>query len=203
MDTQEAMEHLGVIRRIMESATRLTVLPGKAAIIGGILALIGCGVTWRMMRSFDFGEMCSMGPEARARLIALWVAIVVLAVGIDVLLTMRMARLRGANAWSRLSQLAAYSMGPCVATALALTVALGQRGAWTMAPAVWMMLYGAAVWMTGILSIRAPGLLGLAFFAAGLVTLFWAGPVGLLMIALTFGVGHIVYGVYLLKRFGA
>ena len=202
MEAREAVKHLSTIRRIMESATQLTVLPGKAAIAGGALALAGCGATYGIMESTDFGSMASMPLGRRGALAGMWAGIAVAAIALDVVMTVRLARKRGKDPWSRLSQLAAYAMGPCLAAALLISVALISRNVWDIIPAVWMMLYGAAIWMAGVFSIHAPGLLGLAFFVAGAITLFWAGPVALLMVALTFGVGHVVFGVYLLKEFG-
>lgn len=202
MEAREAAEHLAAIRRIMESATKLTVLPGKAAVIGGVLALAGCAATYAVMRSLDFATMSALTAEKRAVVIAIWGGVGILAVLVDVLLSVRLAQKFGKTPWSRIEQLAAYAMGPCVGVALVLTLALGRRGDWGMAPGIWMMLYGAAVWMTGILSVRAPGILGLGFLVAGVLTIFWLSPFGLAMIALTFGLGHIFYGAYLLRRFG-
>jgi len=202
MDTNEAIEHLAAIRRIMESATKLTVLPGKAAIAGGVLALIGSAVSYWLMGSAGFDAMSRMPPERRMALILLWAAIALLAIGLDVILTVRLAGRSGRSPWSRLGQLAAYAMGPAVFIACVLTIAFGMRNTWEPLPAVWMMLYGVALWMASILSIRAPGVLGLVFILAGVVTLFWAAPIGLIMVALTFGAAHVVLGIYLLRRFG-
>jgi hypothetical protein len=202
MESREAEEHLGRIRRIMESATKLTVLPGKAAIFGGLLVLAASGVTWSVLRSMDFQSMADLSTPRQEQLVLLWVVVAVLAVGADVLLTVRMARRRGKSAWPRLGQLAAYAMGPAILVALALSIAMLKRNEWGLLPAIWMMLYGVGVWMAGILSVRAPGVLGMVFLVAGAVTLFWASSLGLLMVALTFGLGHFIYGVYLTGRFG-
>lgn len=203
MDQSKAAEELAKIRRIMESATQLTVLPGWAAIIGGIIALFGCGLTYRLTGSLDLAAVSLLEPGARATVIALWVLVGVLGVLIDVVLTVRLAKKRGKNPWGRLAQLAAYAMGPPLVAALAFSVALASMGHWGLLPAVWMILYGTAVWMAGILSIRAPGVLGLFFIAMGILALFWASPFALIAVALTFGVGHIAFGVHLLLRFGS
>ena len=203
MDANEATRELAAIRRIMESATQITVLPGWAAIIGGGLALTGCGATYALMGSADFAVMSGLEARTRAAVIALWVGIATAAVAIDVIMTVRLARRRGREPWSRLSQLAAYSMGPAVCAAVAIGLAVALRGEWGLLPGICMMLYGIAVWMAGILSIHAPGVLGLVFLLLGAVTLFWAAPVGLVMVGVTFGAGHVVFGAYLLARFGA
>ncbi len=202
IEAREAAEHLAAIRRIMESATKITALPGKAALTGGALALGGCAGSYALMRSLDFAALAGLPASKRAAVIALWGGVGILAVLCDVVLSVRLARRNGRSPWSRLEQLALYAMGPCLGVALALTLALGARGDWGLAPGIWMMLYGAAVWMTGILSVRAPGILGAVFVAFGIATVFWVAPIALIMVALTFGAGHIAYGVYLLRRFG-
>jgi len=202
MDANEAAKHLATIRRIMESATRLTVLPGRAAILGGLLALAGCGVTYWQMGSLDLAQINTLAASLRHRLICVWAAVAVLGIAMDVLMTVLTARKHGQRAWSRLAQMAAYTVGPGIAAGLFLTVALGMQGQWQMVPGVWMMLYGVALWMASVMSVRAPSVLGLVFFAAGALTIFWLSHVALLMVGLTFGVAHIVYGIYLLARFG-
>jgi len=202
MDSREAVEHLATIRKIMESATKLTVLPGQAAIAGGILALAGSAVSYWLMGGMNFAAVSQMPDERRISLILLWVIVAVAAIGLDIALTIRLARRNGKSPWSRLAQLAAYAMGPAVLVAVALSVAFGLRGLWEPLPAIWMMLYGVAIWMASILSTRAPGLLGLVFIGCGAITLFWAAPVALAMVALTFGCAHVAYGVYLIARYG-
>jgi len=200
--TDEAAEHLTVIRRIMESATRITVLPARAAAIGGLLALAGCCASYALTRSLDFAAIGQVSPQRRCAVVGLWVAVATLGIVVDVLMTVRTARRRGVSPWPRMSQLAAYAMGPNILIALALSIALARAGLWGLTPGVWMMCYGAAVWMAGILSLRAPGWLGAAFMVAGVVTLFWLHAVALVMVALTFGLGHVAFGVYLLRKFG-
>ena len=202
MDQHEATENLATIRRIMESATQLTTLPGKAAICGGVLALAGCAVTFWQMRSMDFGAVAKLPEGTRATIIATWAVVAVATILIDIAMTVRLARRKGMNPWSRLSQLAAYAMGPGIAAATLLMVAFVARGEWQLVAPVWMMLYGTAVWMAGILSVRAPRTLGLVFFIAGALTLFWLTPWAVAMVALTFGAAHVAYGIYLIRRFG-
>ncbi len=202
MQPHEAEKQLATIRRIMESATQLTVLPGKAAVIGGLIALVGCAVSYWQVGSLDFGQVNDIEASMRWRLIGVWAAVAVLGVAIDVLMTVRLARKHGEAPWSRLSQLAAYAMGPGIAAGIALTIALARNHQWQMVPGIWMMLYGGAVWTASVMSMRAPSVLGLAFFLVGLVTLFWAASVSLAMIALTFGFGHVIFGIYLIAKFG-
>jgi hypothetical protein len=70
---------------------------------------------------------------------------------------------------------------------------------------LWMMLYGTGVFTVGQFSIQAPRLLGLAFIAAGAVALLVFPAYGVLAAALSFGLLHIAFGLYIIamRRRGA
>ena len=53
MDRDEARARIEQIQRIMERATLWTHLPGPAAVVGGLLVLVGCAVSYGMIRSLD------------------------------------------------------------------------------------------------------------------------------------------------------
>ena len=202
VDVEEAAQHLATIRRIMESAVELTVLPGKGAVTAGVLALAGCAATYWRTGSWDVGVLGTLSPAARGHIIGVWAAVLIVAVGCDVLLMAQAAGKRGRTPWSRLAQMAGCVMGPAVLTGGLISVGLIVHGAWRLIPSVWMLVYGSAVWMASMMSVRVPRVFGAFFFTAGVITLFWAAQVGLLMVAVTFGLGHIVCGIYLAVRFG-
>jgi len=202
VDVKEAAQHLAAIRRIMESAVELTVLPGKGAVAGGALALAGCAATYWRTGSWDVGVLAAVAPSVRGQIIGIWAAVVIVAAGCDVLLMARTAAKRGLTPWSRLGQMVGCVMGPAILTGGLLTVGLIMHGAWRVIPSVWMLVYGSAVWVSSMMSVRVPRAFGAFFFVGGVITLFWASQVGLLMVAATFGLGHVVCGIYLAARFG-
>jgi len=202
MNHDEAAGHLATIRRIMESATQVTVLPGWASVAGGVLALVACGVTFAVTRSLDLGEVGSLSPGQRNALILVWLALGGVAAVVDLIATAREAKRHGRSPWSRMRQLAVYAVGPAVVSAAVISAAFARVGEWGTIPAVWMMLYGAALWTVGVLSVHSPGKLGLVFFAMGLLTCFWLQAISLVTVALSFGLGHIVFGVYRLTTNG-
>lgn len=202
MDAEEAAEHLARIRRIMESATQLTVLPGKAAIVGGVLCLAGCWVTYRLMGCCDFGRMRDLAPSVRMQIVGVWLGVAAAGLAVDIAMTVLSAGRQGRRPWTRLAQMAAYAVGPGVAAGIVLTVALVRRDQWQMVPGTWMVLYGGALWMASVMSVRAPRVLGVAFFVGGVAALLWASHVALVLVGATFGLGHIAFGAYLLARFG-
>ena len=58
MNANEAQNRMQEIQRIMERATLFTLLPGTAAVVGGLMVLAGCAVSYAMMHSLDFADIC-------------------------------------------------------------------------------------------------------------------------------------------------
>jgi hypothetical protein len=51
MDVDEAQARIREIQRIMERATLFTLLPGTAAVVGGLMVLAGCVASFAMVGS--------------------------------------------------------------------------------------------------------------------------------------------------------
>jgi hypothetical protein len=69
-------------------------------------------------------------------------------------------------------------------------------------PGMWLLLYGVGVATAGAFSVRAVPLMGMAFIALGLLTLFVPALDGDLMMALGFGGLQISFGVVIARRHG-
>jgi len=68
---------------------------------------------------------------------------------------------------------------------------------------VWMFCYGIAICAVGLFSVRPVTFLGFAFVIAGAITLLIpAAPYHLIMMAITFGGFHILYGILMARRHG-
>jgi hypothetical protein len=65
---------------------------------------------------------------------------------------------------------------------------------------VWMMLYGTGVYTAGLFSVRSPRILGLTFLALGVVALLFFPEYGVVSAAVSFGLLHIVFGLYILQK---
>ena len=64
MEVDEAQARMREIQRIMETATLFTLLPGTAAIIGGLLVLLGCGASYWLLHSLG---LCRHRAAGHAR----------------------------------------------------------------------------------------------------------------------------------------
>lgn len=200
MEREEALERLNEIQRIAERTTLYTMLPGLPAVIGGILALGGCAASFAMIRSLDFKALLHLPFSTQLGFCVMWTVLGGGAIVQDVVLTSRAARRRGAVPLSRPGQFAALSLSPSVLVAIALTVQfLGDFQIQYVAPA-WMMCYGTGVYAAGLFSVRLPRLLGLAFIAGGMASLFFLADYGVVLVAATFGGLHILFGLEIMRR---
>ncbi len=205
MDADEAAARMQEIQRIMERATLFTLLPGAAAVVGGLLVLAGCAVSHGMIRSLDFAAILDLSFARQASFCVMWLAIGVSGVLVEVILTNRAAARQQLVPAQRPMRVAAFSLTPSVVVAMVLTVKflipLEPRAEEIqyIVP-VWMMLYGTGVYTAGLFSIQPPRLLGLAFLALGVVALLGFPQYGVVSAAVSFGLLHILFGLYILRK---
>lgn len=210
MDREEALARIAEIQRVMERATLYTLLPGGAAVAGGLLVLGGCALSYGILHSLDFAAMLSLPLTQQVVFCLLWLAIGAAGISLEFVLTARTARREGLSSGGRSTRVALVSLSPCVGVAMLLTckflLPLEPRPEEVqyIVP-LWMMLYGAGVFTVGQFSIRAPRLLGLAFIAAGALALLFFQTYGVVAAALSFGLLHIAFGLYVIamRRRGA
>ena len=205
MDVDEAQARMREIQRIMERATLFTLLPGMPAVAGGLLVLSGCAVSYAMFRSLDFADILRLSLGSQAAFCVMWFVIGVIGVLVEVISTTRAAARQQLMPADRPMRVAAFSLTPSVVVAMVLTVKFlipvqpRAEEIQYIVP-VWMMLYGTGVYTAGLFSIRAPRILGLAFLALGVVALLCFPRYGVVSAALSFGLLHIVFGVYILWK---
>jgi len=199
MEQHEAQARMHEIQRIMERTTLYTNLPGAPAVIGGVLALVGCVVSRAMIGTANFADLLGLDVGAQVAFCVIWAALGMTAIAQDVILSTLAARDRGFSPLARPGRLAALSLTPSVFVATVLTVDFMCVGHFRYVAPVWMMCYGTGVYAAGLFSVRLPRLLGMAFIATGVVTLVWPAY-SIALTALSFGVYHIVFGVTVIRR---
>ena len=102
-------------------------------------------------------------------------------------------------------RVAAFSLTPSVVVAMVLTfkflIPLEPKAEEIqyIVP-VWMMLYGTGVYTAGLFSIQPPRILGLTFIGMGIIALLCFPEYGVVSAVLSFGLLHIVFGLYILRK---
>jgi hypothetical protein len=199
---QSAIEHLRVIRSLMEKAHIYRAISAPAALVGGLLA-VGAAI-WSFLRwQHDPGSGC-----ARCFL-TFWLSILAVTASLNTALLAREAIRRGQKPFaSEGMHMALRSLFPSflVGGVFGIGLALFLENM-TLAALVWVVCYGLALLATASFSPRSLVRLGWAFVIAGLLLFCaWAvsseirmlptdeGPAAAVMGA-TFGLLHVVYSL--------
>lgn len=183
-----ALEQLAFIRSTMERAGSFTAVPGLGGIAMGASAL---AAAWFARRQPD-----------NATWLTVWCVEGIVAVAIGALAMAHKANCSGVALSSEPARKFALGFLPPLFAGALLTVPLFQAGMTGLIAAVWLLLYGAAVIAAGTFSVRIVPAMGVAFLALGAVAL--AGPAALrdLYLAAGFGGLHIVFGLWIWRRYG-
>ena len=222
MNANEAQTRIQEVQRIMERTTLFTLLPGTPAVVGGLMVLAGCGVSYAMFRSLDFADILKLSVNNQIIFCVMWFVIGIAGILLEVILTSRAAAKHDLAPNARPLRVAAFSLTPSVIVAMVLTVKFLLpfdpkiwEMIWTfnfdvpLVPRaeeiqyivpVWMMLYGTGVYTAGLFSVRAPRTLGLTFIGLGVIALLCFPGYSVVSAALSFGLLHIVFGLYILHR---
>jgi hypothetical protein len=205
MNSDEAQDRMQEIQRIMERATLFTLLPGTPAVLGGLMVLAGCGASYAMFRSLDFADIIHLSLTYQRVFCVMWFVIGVIGVLLEVILTTKAAAKQQLVPTGRPMRVAAFSLTPSVIVAMVLTVKFlipvepRPEEIRYIVP-IWMMLYGTGVYTAGLFSVRSPRILGLSFLALGVVALLFFPQYGVVSAAVSFGLLHIVFGLYILGK---
>lgn len=201
--TQAAIEHLRVIRSLMEKAHIYRAVSAPAALLGGVLAL---GATiWPVVHA---AQTHGDAAFSNATFLIVWHGILAACTVLNVMLLAREATRRGQSLVSDGMKMALRAVSPplIVGGVLAGGLVIWLQNL-TLAALIWVLCYGLALLATASFSPKSITRLGWAFVIAGLVLfLVWAangevrdlrtdlGPASLVM-ALTFGLLHVVYAI--------
>lgn len=201
--TQAALEHLRVIRSLMEKAHIYRAVSAPAALLGGVLS-IGLSA-WPVVHAAQtHGE----AAFSNSTFLLLWHGILAACTVLNVMLLAREAKDRGQSLISEGMKMALRAVSPPLIVGGTLTLGLVV---WlhnlTLGALIWALCYGLALLATSSFAPKSLIRLGWAFVVTGLLLFIaWAandgvrnlradlGPASLVM-ALTFGLLHLVYAI--------
>ncbi len=184
----EAKENIRYIRELMDRPTQHSTFSGLSGVIAGSTALIGCGATYKL--TIHDHTLTHSGLQ----FVIIWAAVVLISLLADFVITKRPAAQVGKVLLSRLGRQMFLAAVPALFTGVIITLFFVYNHVLNWAYPVWMLTYGCAVCSVAAFSPGHVRILGWTFLACGALTLF-APQYGLEMVALSFGIAHIIYGV--------
>lgn len=183
-----ALDDLTFIRDTMERAGTVTSVPGWGGVAMGASALIA---SWIAARQASGAEW-----------LAVWLAEAVLALGIGGAAMVRKADATRTSLFSRPGRLFVRSFAPPMLAGAVLTPVFYRAGLDGRLPALWLLLYGAAVTVAGATSIRVVPLLGLSFMALGSFAFLAPVSWGNILMAAGFGGLQVGFGLLIARKYG-
>lgn len=183
----KAEDNLRFIRETMERAGSFTAISGWGEMAIGATALAA-------------GWLAASAATAD-RWLALWLGEAAVAIAIAMATTTWKVRDHRVPLVSGPARKFALSFVPPMLAGALLTIALVTRGEHSLLPAVWMLLYGAAVVSAGTFSVRIVPVMGACFMICGAVALVLP-ELRNVMMAVAFGGLHLVFGAAIARRHG-
>jgi hypothetical protein len=183
-----AMENLKFIRETIERSTAFTAVPGYGGVFMGLTAIAAAFIAQNQ-------------PYIRDWLLV-WLGEAILAFAIGLFATWQKAKVAKMSLTSAPAKKFAFSFLPPLICGVVITLGLWRFGQFeTMIP-VWILLYGAAVVCGGAFSVKAVPIMGWCFIVLGTIAFFIRASFGNPMMALSFGVLHIVFGFIIARKYG-
>ena len=183
-----AIENLAFIRETMERSAHFTAVPGYGGILMGVTAVAAAYIA-------------NTQPLLRDSL-ATWLAEAALAFAIGMLAMWQKSKIGGQTLMSAPAKKFALSFAPPLIVGLVIVLGLWHNGYFYIMPPVCMLAYGAAVVTGGAFSVRVVPIMGWCFMALGATAFMLPTSYGNLMMALSFGALHIIFGAIIAKRYG-
>jgi hypothetical protein len=182
-----AADNLRFIRDTMERAASFTAVPGLGGVVIGLTAFVAGGIAAGRNPSHQFAIWCA---EAGLALLIAYVAV------------RRKSQRQTMSLHTRAARRALLSFMPPLLAGAVLTAALVQITAFSVLPALWLLLYGAAVVTGGAFSVRIVPVMGLCFMFMGGCALLCPPLWGNAFLMLGFGGLHIIFGAVIARRHG-
>lgn len=183
-----AEENLKFIRDTMERSASFTAVPGYGGMLMGATAIAAAVIA--NMQVYLVNSL------------AIWLGEAALAFSIGLLAMWQKSKIGGQSLTSAPARKFALSFAPPLVAGTAIVLGLWRNEHYDMLAPVCMLTYGAAVACGGAFSARVVPVMGWCFIALGIVTFLLPTGYGNLMMGLSFGVTHVVFGAIIARRHG-
>lgn len=183
-----AIDNLKFIRETIERSTIFTTVPGYGGLFMGATAIAAAFIANNQPLLKDW--------------LIVWLAEAVLAFFIGLFAMWQKSKNVNVPFNSAPAKKFAKSFLPPLVCAVVITLGLWRFGHFEVLIPIWLLLYGAAVVTGGAFSVRAVPVMGWCFMTFGAITFFLPANFGNWMMALGFGILHIIFGLIIGRKHG-
>ncbi|MDQ3219517.1 MAG: hypothetical protein M3449_08840 [Acidobacteriota bacterium] len=185
----KAIDNLRFIRETMERSTHFTAVPGYGGILMGVTAIVAAYIANAQadFRAWQTTWLIEAGLAFVIGLFAMW----------------QKSKISKTSMMSAPAKKFALGFVPPLICGVVLTFALFRLGTdKDIVTGVWLMLYGAAVVCGGMFSVRIVSVMGWVFMLMGTLAFFAPAMYSDWIMAFSFGILHIVFGLIIARRYG-
>jgi hypothetical protein len=203
-------DELKAIRKLMEESTRFLSLSGFSGIFAGIFAIAGALVAWFFILGREnilydeyFRNLsASESSLLRLQLVIVAGAVLVLSVISAFWFSAAKARKSGKKMWTPASERLLVNLAvPLVAGGIFILILLLRNNMQMIVPGM-LIFYGLALVSAGKFTYTEVFYLGILQITTGLIAALFTGY-GLLFWIIGFGMLHIMYGLFMLRKYDA
>jgi hypothetical protein len=189
----DPIQQLSVIRSMMEKSTKVLSLSGLAGISIGLLAIAG-------VMFLQYIHTRAPEEDVQSYVIANAVVVLLLAIGLSVFFSSRMAKKKNLPLWNNVAKHLLIELAIPLFAGGIFSIALLLNRMYTMIPAAMLVFYGLALVNVSKLTVSEVRYLGLTELAIGLLAALMPRE-GVNLWALGFGVMHILYGLRIYLKY--
>ena len=186
--SDRAIDNLKFIRETMERSTHFTAVPGYGGILMGVTAVVAAFIANSQIYLRDS--------------LMTWLVEAMLAFAIGGLAMWQKSKIGGQSLLSTPARKFAMSFAPPLIAGIAIVLGVWKYSDYYAMPAICMLCYGAAVICGGAFSARVVPVMGWCFIALGITAFALPSNYGNLMMGLSFGLLHIIFGAIIARRYG-
>lgn len=212
-DSKNQLEHLGEIRQMMRESSKFLSLSGISGVWVGSVALIGMAVAFFQFQDYfilrySFGnsnytefitELGNFNDFLSFVLIDAFLILLISLIGAFAF-SYSKANKKGLNIWCSASKRFLFSLALPLIVGGIFGMGILVKGYFDLAAGVALVFYGLALYNAGRYSVNEIRVLGLIEIALGIISIFVPGYSAILL-AIGFGVLHIVYGILMYFKY--
>jgi hypothetical protein len=203
-------EDLRSIRKLMEESSKFLSLSGFSGIFMGLFSIAGAILAWMLVnRGTDAAGTvglisfpASIPDAIKSGLLTDATAVLILSLGAALFFSYRKARAAGKSLWTTASRRLMFNLFIPLVSGGIFALILFSRGSFDLIIPVFLIFYGLGLINAGKFTYDEIFYLGLLEIATGLLAAIFPF-LGLLFWVFGFGIYHMVYGIFMYRKYEA